>query len=450
MRLMNLESFPNREIRVTIVRSQVTPRTEQKNRTQNNEFAGGVSDSTCHSAKTRNSLRKPQPQGILGLEGKPGYGGLPRNQEFSCYARRQILRAGGALQKVANHEECLFLTVTLPGSTPEAMEAMARFSAFAVHRLKAWVNKFVPSKLDLYTWEWQKRGALHLHYVVHCPDRGVGEYIQRKLKGEWIRILNAISEASGVDMYRKNKGFTWASQKEATKVDAQWCKKSVAAYLSKYVSKGNKFQYCRGRQNYCPSRWYGVSRPLLQKLRELTFRVSLDSLRDCEGLASYEDCLSVLQSYAVKCYEYKHRVGDGKTIVAYTNENEQETIWNMTLANTRNTQDSLQNIEEKLRNSCQQGIYLMKRSKIWWSTFKQFCANSRPAHLIASPLSADITTSDLAYIMDMLLYTYRYTERTRCPLDGSSKLWYTKTMDLLALGESLGCTWTTGLLPRKD
>lgn len=391
-----------------------------------------VYEPTCHSLKTLHGSTKPHEQGRVGKGDRPGYGVLPRFQKFSTYARRTLLRAGGALEDSHPHNECLFLTLTLPGSTRESMEVLAKYSAYAVQHLKNWLGKRIKGNLSLYTWEWQKRGALHLHYVVYCPDKQVGEYIEKNLKVQWIRILDAIVKESGVDIYRKSSGFSWASNKDIVRVDCQWCEKSVAAYLSKYVSKASKANVSMPKNAFCPSRWYGVSRPLLALLREKTVRTCLSSLREAEAWENYEDCLSVLQSFGIKCYQYGHTVGSGKTIVSYVMQHERKSIWSQLMSVVKNTVDSSESIERKLLGLVQQGVYTMKRCPTWYSTFKQFCSNSRPAHLINSPLSADTTRADLAFLVDMLTYTYRYTERTRYELPGSAKLWYSSIKTFLS------------------
>lgn len=445
MKHITIESYPNREIRVTL-----TPAPSPRNRNiledgYDPEKEKEPPSPTCHSRKTRKAPKKPQKQGHSVGSDNPGYGGLPRNQRFSTYARRQILRAGGALERVANHEDCLFLTLTLPGSTKEAMAALACYSAFSVHRLKAWINYHVPSKFDLYTWEWQKRGALHLHYVVWCPNRETGEYIKKNLKQQWIRILDAISEASKVDIYKKNSGFSWASNKEATRVDAQWCKKSVAAYLSKYVSKPNKFQYSHNQHNFCPSRWYGVSRPLLAKLRELSFKVSLDSLRSRDAWTMYEDCLSVLQSWGIKCYEYEHKVVNGRTTVSYCNANEQDSIWTTIMNQICPTPDFSLNIEQNMKRLARNGCILLKKHPTWLKEFNYYYGKSRPANLLNLPSYKDMSKSDLVFLVDALAYSLRSHQRTRFELPGECKLWYSQMKRLIDTAPSEDLEWIGAL-----
>jgi hypothetical protein len=438
MRMLSLESYPNREIRVTLCREP-----SAKPLKENLEYCD-ISP-TCHSLKTLNTPTKPHREGREREGLPPGYGGVTRYQKFSLYGRRTLLRAGGALEDEHPYHECLFLTLTHPGSTRESMQALASYSAYAVQHLKAWLGRRIKANLSMYTWEWQRRGALHLHYVVHSPDEQVRQYIQTHLKEQWLRILDAIARESKVDIYRKHSGFSWASNKDVVRVDCQVCEKSVAAYLSKYISKATDNIKRMPKNAFCPSRWYGVSRPLLALLREKTVKITLSSLREAEAWENYEDCLSVLKSFAIKCYQYKHTVGSGKSIVSYVLLQERKSIWNAIMSAVKNTPDSSMNSEQKLRALVQQGVYAMKRSPTWYATFKQFCANSRPAHLISSPLSQDISRADLAFLVDMLTYTYRYTERTRFALNGSARLWYSSMKSFLSTESSKGDEWFSSI-----
>lgn len=445
MRRILLESYPNREIRVTLVRQQVSQgKTTGVSKREKEIKADDSSPPLSFAQNSRTPTKRPQ-RGTLNIEGKPGFGGLPRFQRFSLYGRRTILRAGGALGKVHHHSEALFLTCTLPGSTQESFEAIARYSGKAVKMLHDWLGNHISSKLSIYTWEWQKRGALHLHYVVHCPDRRRGEWVIANLQAEWVRILDSICEASGVDLYRKHKGFTHAVDKSKVRVDAQWCEKDISAYLSKYVSKAAEADKVMTSKAFCPSRWYGVSRPLLQLTREHSFKVSLDSLRDAEAYASYEDYLSVLQSWGIKCYEYKHKVGDGKTIVSYVHEHEQDSIWTTIMTQTNINPDSLSSTEQNMRRLARNGCILIKRHSTWLKEFNSYYARSRPANLLNLPSFKDISRSDLVFLLDALAYSLRSHQRTRFELPGECKLWYATTKRCLENAPSEDAEWIGAL-----
>jgi hypothetical protein len=445
MKTIKVESFPNREIRVTLTS---TPSARNKQLLElcfEEESAEHPQDpflSFVQNSRTPKGLRE---NGNLEEELRPGWGGLPRQQPFSTYGRRQILRAGGALERRAPHKECLFLTVTLPGSTTEAMEAIARYSGMAVKLLHDWIGNHISSKLSLYTWELQKRGALHLHYVVHCPDSSRGEWLIAHLQEEWCRILDAICAKAKVDVYATTRGFSWKEKKEVVRVDAQWCEKSVAAYLSKYVSKAAKTNRNLARYSYYPSRWYGVSRPLLALLRSMTATVSIDSITSSKAWAMYEDCLSSLQSWAVRCYEYMHTVGGGKTIVSYSDENEQESIWNLIMTQTIPNPDSLSNTELNLRRLTRNGCILIKKHSIWLTSFMQFNGRSRPGNLLNSPSFKDLSRSDMLFLLDALAYSFRFTQRTRFELPGECKLWYSQVKATLDSAPSEDKEWIGAL-----
>lgn len=441
MRRMLVQSYPNREIRVTLVNQ---PSSHDKTYETNNwtePFEDSPPAPPCHSLKTRNASDESESTPIQLTELQVGFGRLGSCERFSNYGRRQVLRAGGALEQVAKHEEVLFLTLTLPGSTTESMKALAEWSGFAVHRLKAWINKRVVGKYDMYCWELQKRGALHLHYCVHCPEREVGEYIRTNLREEWCRILDAIAERSGIDVYKRKFGGTWADRKEKVRVDAQWCEKSIAAYLSKYVSKSANDPAFGGNKFWPPSRWYGVSRPLLAVLRELTKKVSIDWLKESDAWGMYEDCLSLLQSFAVKCYDYIHKVGAGKTVVAYTETNEQDSIWNHIMTQICPTQDSLSNTEQNMRRLTRNGCILLKKQPTWLKEFMAYYANSRPASLLNSPSFRDISRSDLIFLVDALAYSFRSHQRTRFELPGACKLWYSQMKNVIDTAPSEDSEW---------
>lgn len=426
MRLITVQKFPNREIRVTLCQQPPAKPFSFETQDETETIDDAPRPRFLSFAQNSKLPTESKQSGILESQPKTGYGGLQRsNLKFSSYARRMILRAGGALESSHPHSECLFLTLTLPGSTREAFEALARYSAFAVQRFKAWLGKRIKNNLSLYTWELQKRGALHLHYVVHCPSREDGEYILRNLRAQWIRILDAIAERSGTDVYARHRGFSWKTNKEVVRTDGQWCRKSVAAYLSKYVSKEIGKQDGRHRA-FCPSRWHGISRPLLQLLREMSYAVRLDYLRSHQALSLYEDCLSLLKSFSIKCYEYKHKVGTGKTLVSYATSEDTNALWEEIVNTLVPEHNSCSNTEQNMRRIIRNGCILIRKHRIWLDTFMQFNGQFYGAKLLNAHYFKDISRLDLIYLADALAYAFRHVQRTRCSLPGECKLWYSQ------------------------
>jgi hypothetical protein len=262
-----------------------------------------------------------------------GYGSLPEKPtKFGLNAKRTLIRAGGALEKTAPTEETLFLTGTLPGSTEDSFRAIAAYSGYIVNSLKAWIATYALQKLDFYCWELQKRGALHLHYAVHVPDDASRAYIIGAFHGWWVQILHRVGDMGNLDMFRKNSSKTWSGDTDKVRATAEVCRKSVARYLAKYLSKSATPSRGSARA-FTPSRWWGVSRPL----KALT-----DSLTSvCEVIEGgyhavrrvWEELTHVCDSSESATYRYRHLFGEGSTVVMYTNEQaERESIWDKVIS----------------------------------------------------------------------------------------------------------------------
>jgi hypothetical protein len=253
---------------------------------------------------------------------------------------------------------------------------------------------------------------------------------------------------SGIDVYRKNKGFSWSSNKHIVRVDAQWCERSVSAYLSKYVSKDylNNSQKTCCNPFFCPTRWYGVSRPLLSALRDMTKEIRLEFLPSSLSWAIYEDCLSLLQSFALKSYSYNHKVGDGKTIVAYFDENDQDSIWESVMNQVANFQvNKSASVEESLRRCARNGSILIKRHGVWFKEFLSYYANSHVSKLLALPSLKDVSRSDILFLIDALAYSFRSFQRTRYDLPGECKLWYSRTKEVIDSASPADRNWIGAL-----
>ena len=204
-----------------------------------------------------------------------GWGELSeRDTGFSRYGRRVLQCALGLMDKVLPREEILFITLTVPGGTTAAFRAIAANSSRLVHNFKAWINKRIPSKLDAYVWEYQKRGALHLHYVLHCPNKESREYIETNCQSQWIRQLDRLSEETGVDVYEKLDGSSWKHCKSVVRVAVETVKKSVSRYMSKYLSKSVR-SGSNGSNFPHPARYYGVSRALHEAVAQRSPSISL-------------------------------------------------------------------------------------------------------------------------------------------------------------------------------
>lgn len=259
----------------------------------------------------------------LGLNSKPvrstvGYGSLPSKKTvFGLNAKRQIVRSGAAMEKsVSSPSECIFLTGTLPGSTPESFAAIASYSAYIVNNLKAWIAKRIPSKLDFYCWEYQKRGALHFHYCIHAPDSDARLHILDGFREWWINTLKRVGSLAGVDLFRKNDRYTHLQDLSKVRAVAEICRKSPSRYMAKYLSKtAGKL---KGRAIFfTPSRWWGVSRPLKKILDSLSTTVEIMSGSYFSCVRKMQEIKQALESTEGLHHVYPHKYGMGETSLIY-------------------------------------------------------------------------------------------------------------------------------------
>lgn len=235
-----------------------------------------------------------------------------RRTRFGLHARRCLKDAGAAMDRTCGApEEAVFLTGTLPSVEVGAWAALAEYSAWVVHRLKAWVAKYCPGKLDFYCWEWQSRGALHLHYCCWIPEAEKRLQVLARFKSRWIGWLSQVGEMAGQDMFAGSDGVSNITRPEVIQAYAAPVVKSVGGYLSKYLGKGAEGEAPPGADFFYPSRWWGVSRPLRAVIDGLTIEgeISGSCPRD---VAVYEDLISSARGWEIPVYQWKNRVGSGE------------------------------------------------------------------------------------------------------------------------------------------
>lgn len=214
-----------------------------------------------------------------------------RRLELSRYGRRQILRAGSCFD-TSETTERLLLTGTLPGTGNRAHKALAEYSSYASKTLTNWLTRRAPGCKWMYTWEFQKRGALHIHLVVEVP-LPVSEYVKAHFKDEWNRILCSICNKSGTNLYAKTA--TYAHSPDKTQADVTICTREPSRYISKYISKQGSHAKAFGR--FPPKTWYQISRSLLRVLRDRTVVYEVEGLSHSQALATWEEIKSLVSRY---------------------------------------------------------------------------------------------------------------------------------------------------------
>lgn len=250
-------------------------------------------------------------------KGVSGFGRLPRPTEFGVSARRQVKRLSAVLDGlVAKPEELIFFTGTLPGSTRDSMLALSQWSGFVIHRLKAWMHDIDSRYKCLFVWEWQRRGALHLHMAVHCDKEEHRREIFDGLRARWFDLLGAVSDRSGVDVFRRAGGRgTWKDALHKCRARAEWVRKSIGAYLGKYMSKAVGPTGAKSRYFY-PSRWWGSTQNLkeLEKAARTEDEYFCSSTGQAEG--AYNRVSPFLELVSDWSASYRHKVMPGMTMVA--------------------------------------------------------------------------------------------------------------------------------------
>lgn len=329
---LSVSLFPNNELRVSL---NPEPRVKKEmSKPETHETQVFLSEKKL-SANKQSRLVSQECEDSLDIScesetGIVGFGKLPRKTVFGLRGKRTIQRTGGVFDKRFKKEHCVFLTGTLPGSTDESLRAIAAWSGYIVHRLKAWVTKHVQSQFSFYVWEWQRRGALHLHYCVYVPTDRSRQYILEHFHDEWCRLLELVSQSSGTDMFASSKGFSRRNKWEEVITDAQVVTKSVSAYLSKYCSKGHKTELSR----YFPSRWWGVSQACRKSLAEMTLTMAFDCLSRKRAETLFEEVISITDRVCIKSYNYRHGSGSGRSLVGYhCPKDSPEDIWKTIVSN---------------------------------------------------------------------------------------------------------------------
>lgn len=268
-------------------------------------------------------------------EERPGYGGSPKLRDFSLYGRRKIVRSGALIGVGDRRDRTLFLTGTLPGGTDEALRAISDYSAWIVHQLLTVVPRLGRVKSAdckiIWVWEWQDRGALHLHAICEFPTREAAKRVFEGFKGLWIQLLESVGDRCGIDIAARRDFGSHSGDYDKWRTRAEWSRKNPSRYLAKYISRLKpKAAICL---NYPPSRWYGVSRSLHSELREKTV-VALTS--DVTGVPDYRlggdydiELIERLFSLSHTTRHFPDKVRDGYTFVFYLNDVDRTFVENL-------------------------------------------------------------------------------------------------------------------------
>lgn len=231
----------------------------------------------------------------------PGFGKISTRNTFTRYAKTLIREAGALLDN--GPRECLsFLTGTLPGSTDDALGALAAWSGWVIRTVEQWIRDYAPGALFFGVWEYQKRGALHLHVCVRTQQPNESKLLRARWKERWRKVIDAVSKKSQIDLWKRKDGLSWNTSKWVLRTDAQQVEKSVANYLGKYLSKGSST--ARKRCECPPAAWWFCPRVLRAKIRALRHKLELRALSLAAAIDLLELAAGRVAEQAVKVFSY--------------------------------------------------------------------------------------------------------------------------------------------------
>jgi len=241
---------------------------------------------------------------------KPLYSRINKPKNFTKQSGQKLRESGAAMDIACDHNVkfCHEVTLTLPANTNEAFTALAANTAYAMNRL------FQPIRRDygndclwFYVWEYQKRGALHIHIALYHPDECEGLYIAAKLIDKWHQVLISIGERADTDMFldkRKDRSTIRSKHQHHT----QPISKAVGAYFSKYAGKEESKQnwYC---QKYPVSRFWGSSKLIKQIIKDNSFQYKIDyfSNEKCQqNMMEHiiENLLEKIETVSISAYQF--------------------------------------------------------------------------------------------------------------------------------------------------
>lgn len=260
----------------------------------------------------------------INTSSRGGGWGFPSAQKtkFSRKAKTSLYRAGGALEHSdLGADKTAFFTGTLPGSSDVAVRGLASWSGYISNRITQWFRNHDIAYWG-YAWEFQKRGALHIHAFASSENIQLLDRMIDEFRPFWISILRDVTDKSGVNLFQKKDGSEWDSFKDMLtfRSRGEWVRKSVCAYLCKYISKGSSDDL---PVEYYPARWWGMS----SQLKLLTQSLTETRTIELSWTQEMEIALEIqqhLQGFAVKQTEYIHPYSDNEacTFVSYIQSSE--------------------------------------------------------------------------------------------------------------------------------
>lgn len=254
-------------------------------------------------------------------------------KSFTAKSGQKLRECGAAIDKHSGDPRFTHcITLTLPANHQDAYIALAAHSSYAINRLFQPIRrKYGDMCLWFFVWEYQKRGALHLHIALYHPDESEGLWLSQILIDQWHRILCDIGEMAATDMFCKMSKRA-STIRSLHQHHAQPMRKNLGAYFSKYASKKESKQswYCR---KYPVSRFWGSCYALKDLIKRYSYDFSLytDNERSIEIIVeniletilkadlsiAYEKSFDISKTYS---NGYKLNIAQGEILSFYCPE----------------------------------------------------------------------------------------------------------------------------------
>lgn len=202
---------------------------------------------------------------------------LNRPKSFTRFSGQKVRESGAAISIASNNQPRFAheVTLTLPANTKEAKTAIAAYSGYAINRLFQPIRRRYGNEcLWFFVWEYQKRGALHLHLCVYHPDEAEGQYICSTLIEQWHKILCDISALANTCMFTAKQGDRCTIRSKHQHHTAP-IRKDVGCYFSKYAGKSESKNNWYVQQ-FPVSRFWGSSYSVKKIIKENSIQIDYD------------------------------------------------------------------------------------------------------------------------------------------------------------------------------
>jgi len=249
--------------------------------------------------------KKKSPLDIIPKSQRPKkspYCRLNKPKSFTKFSGQRLRESGAAISIVCGDQMRFAneVTLTLPANTQEAFTALAAYSAYAINRLFQPIRRRYGEMCHwFFVWEYQKRGALHLHICIYHPDEMEGLSICSQLIEQWHKVLEDISELANTCMFT-NKRYDRCTIRTNHQHHTSQIKKDVGAYFSKYAGKEESKNEWYVRK-YPVARFWGSSRSLKKIVRENSIQFDFDYQgNEDEAIKKYTEIIeSIIENLTI-------------------------------------------------------------------------------------------------------------------------------------------------------